>query len=260
MPGANTKLALRSLRKNKAFTALNILGLMLGLSTFLLIVLYVTDELGYDRWNTRADRIVRINTDLMSDGKLTPFADAAPPVAPTLKANYPEVEDAARLCPETGIRFRRGDQEMSEHAVATTDPSLFRLFTLPAIQGDPVRGLDQPNTLVLTASTAQRYFHTTQAVGRTLERLDEKRVYTVAAVIADLPAQSSFHYDIFLTIRATQLDLGKSFYALFPMSTFALLKPGTDRAAFDKKLVGFMRRFATDYAASTVDQTPPARQ
>ena len=247
MPGAHTKLALRSLRKNKAFTALNILGLTLGLTTFLLIVLYIRDELSYDRFNTNADRIVRINTDLYNDGQFTAFADAPPPVARTLKTHYPEVEDAARICPQTDTRFRQGGQEIAETRVAATDPELFKLFTLPVIDGDPVRGMQQPGTAVLTASAALRYFHTTHAAGKILSRLDEKTNYTVAAVIADLPAQCSFHYDIFLAIGDSKQLNGDNFYALFPMSTFVLLKPGADQQALNKKLTGFMRQFVSDY-------------
>ena len=158
MSGITTKLALRQLRKNKNFTALNILGLTLGLTTFLLIVLYIKDELSFDRSNQKADRIVRINSDLIDRGNRTSFADAAPIVASTLKANYPEVEAAARLFPEQGVRFRRGNEELNEQHVADVDPDFFNMFTLPTIEGDPVRGLQDPGTVVLTETTAKKIF------------------------------------------------------------------------------------------------------
>lgn len=250
MASINTKLALRSLRKNKTFTLLNILGLTLGLTTFILIALYIKDELSFDRFNKKADRIVRINTDLINEGKTTSFADAAPPIAPTLKTHFPEVESAARIFPEEGIRFRQGGQDITEKQVATVDPEFFDIFTLPAIEGDPAKALNQPRTVVLTATTAQRYFHTTNAVGKTLERTDEKSIYTVVAVIKDIPEQSSFNEDIFLTMKGTQMDKGNnSFYAIFPMSTFVLLRPGADRQAFDKKLSTLMRTYVGDYAS-----------
>ena len=251
MPSITTKLALRQLRKNKTFTTLNILGLTIGLTTFLLILLYIKDELNFDRYNINASRIVRINSDLVNDGKVTAFADAAPPVGATLKAHYPEVEATARIFLENGIRFRQNNQDITEKHVATVDPALFDLFTLPAIEGNPAKALEQPQTIVLTATTAQRYFHTTHAIGKTMERTDNNSLYTVVAVIQDIPAQSSFNEDIFMSMRGNQLDdpQKNSFYALFPMSTFVLLKPGASKAAFDKKLENFMRQFVSDYAS-----------
>src|SRR5579872_3255254 len=99
MRSLNLRLAIRQLQKHRSFTLLNIIGLTLGLTTFLFILLYVADELSYDRFNAKANRICRINTDLKFNGKITYFADAPPPVAPTLLQYYPEVERAVRLLP-----------------------------------------------------------------------------------------------------------------------------------------------------------------
>jgi putative ABC transport system permease protein len=254
MPGITTKLALRQLQKNKTFTFLNILGLTLGLTTFLLIVLYLKDELSYDRYNTNAPRIVRINSDLVDDGKLTSFADAAPVVASTLKANYPEVAATARLCPEQGVRFKQPNTntELNEKYVATVDPSFFQLFTLPAIEGNPVKAMNEPHTMVFTESAAQKYFHTTHCIGQTLERTDDSnRLWTIVAVVKDVPKQSCFNADIFLSIRGQDLlEKNHNFFALFPMSTFVELRSKDDKPALDKKLKTFMRQFANGYAAS----------
>lgn len=249
MPSTHAKLAFRQLKKNKGFTTLNILGLALGLTTFLLIVLHVADELSYDRFHTKAGRIVRLNTDIYADGKLTAFAVAAPPVAPTLIRDYPEVENAARCIPEDGVRFRMGSQDVNEHRVATVDPAFFNIFTLPALDGDAATGMDQPRTAVLTATAALRYFNTTHAVGRSLARLDDNTVYKVVAVVADLPAQSSFHYDIFLSMQGNDIGHNNNFYVIMPISTFVLLRPGADRLAFDGKLKSVMGKYTKDYSA-----------
>jgi putative ABC transport system permease protein len=251
MPGITTKLALRQLRKNKTFTLLNILGLTLGLTTFLLIILYINDELRFDRYNTKADRIVRINSDLVDDGILTSFADAAPVVASTLKTNYAQVESTARLCPEHGVRFLRGNDDLTEQYVATVDPSFFQVFTLQTLEGDAIRGLLQPYTMVFTETAARKYFHTIDAVGKTLQRSDDRnRLWTVVAVIKDVPKQSCFNADIFLTIHGQSLlEKNHNFYALFPMSTFVLLKDAKDKAPFGKILAGFMGRFVKGYSA-----------
>ncbi|HEY4336003.1 MAG TPA: ABC transporter permease, partial [Puia sp.] len=254
MSSLQFKLAIRQLKKNKAFTLLNILGLTLGLTTFLLIVLYVTDELNFDRYNTKFDRIVRLNTDVVLNSQPSAFADAAPPVAATLKAHFPEVEQTARISPLTDasnsvIRFRKGDREISEIAVAQADPTLFQIFDLPMLKGDPSTALNDPHSIVLTESAARRYFNTTDIVGRTIYRVDDNTLHTITGVIRDFPAQSSFRFDFLLSMHADKgMDLGDNFYVIEPISTFVLLKPGANRAAFDKKLDNLMRTYVKEYA------------
>src|SRR5580658_8802965 len=162
MQNPNVKLAWRQLLKNKGFTALNIFGLTLGLATFLLITMYVADELSYDRFNVNADRICRLNTDILSGGILTSMADATPPAAPTLLKNYPEVEQAARMLKlDNDLLIRKGQSVIKETRIIQCDPSIFQIFTLPMIDGNPATALMTPHTVVLTASKAQKNFGTT---------------------------------------------------------------------------------------------------
>lgn len=249
MLNPHIKLAFRQLKKNKVFSLLNILGLTLGLTTFLLIALYVTDELSYDRWNTKADRIVRTNTDLKLNGTFTAFADAAPPVAGTLRAHYPEEEATVRIYTQKDARFRKDNVALPEPNTAICDPGIFDIFTLPMLEGDAHTALKDPLSVVITESTAQRYFNTTHVLGRTLTRVDEPGVRTITGVIRDLPAQSHFHYDLFLSMHSSGLDANNNYYSLYPISTYVLLKPGTDRKAFDKKLAAFMHTWSKEYAA-----------
>ena len=248
MFGNYFKTALRNLLRNKGFTFLNVLGLTLGLATCLLIVLYVVDELSYDRYNVHADRIYRVNTDMKVNGRVTQFASSSPPVAATLVAHYPAVEKAVRMIHEEGVRFKKGNEEMSEDRVASADQELFDIFTLPMIEGDPGTALRDPHTMVITESTAKRYFNTTHVVGRTLTRIDDTTVQTITGVIRDLPAQSQFHFDFFLSMRSSIIDRTHSYYALFPMSTFILLRPGADVAGLQKKLTAFMNTWDKNYS------------
>ena len=149
------KTALRNLLRNKGFTFLNVFGLTLGLATCLLIVLYVVDELSYDRYNVNAGRIYRVNTDLKVNGKRSYFASATPPVGATLVAHYPEVEKAARIYRAEANRFRKGNEEIAEEHTFVCDPEIFSVFTLPMAEGDPVTALAVPHTVVLTESTAK---------------------------------------------------------------------------------------------------------
>src|SRR5580693_2389309 len=150
----NLTLAIRQLQKNKGFTLLNILGLTLGLTPLVCITLFVVDELRYDRFNGNADRIYRVNSDMMMNDHVSYMADAAPPVAANLQAHYPEVQTAVRLLPQGGSRFQSGNESIREDRVVVADPDIFEVFTLPMIAGDPATALTAPNTVVITASTA----------------------------------------------------------------------------------------------------------
>src|ERR1700722_8729515 len=207
MQNPNVKLAWRQLLKNKGFTALNIFGLTLGLTTFLLIVMYVADELSYDRFNVNANRICRLNTDILSGGTLSSMADAAPPVAPTLLKNYPEVEQAARmLMLDDALLLRKGQSVIKETRIVQCDPSIFQIFTLPMIDGNPATALTTPHTVVLTERMALKYFGTTAAVGRILPSVGDTIPLTVGGVIRDMPDQACFHFDFFVTLQGESIQ------------------------------------------------------
>ena len=260
----NFRLAFRQLSRTKGFTGLNILGLSIGLTTFLLIVLYVADEWSYDRFNTKASQIYRVNTDLRLGQTVSYMADAAPPVAPTLLRNYPDVQRAVRMLPQPGTRFLKGDAKIAEPRVVICDPQVFDIFTMSMIEGVPATALQRPNTVVITESAAKRYFGPTavshapgtsasaatpvSVIGRTLTDIDDSLLLTVTGVIRDMPAQSSFHYDLFISMQGNGMQKNNSFYALFPMSTFILLRPGADAAALNAQLGSFMYKFDKDYS------------
>jgi putative ABC transport system permease protein len=242
------RLAYRQLSKTRGFTLLNILGLTLGLTTFLLIILYVADEWSYDRFNTKADRIYRVVTDIKANGQISHYADAAPPVAPILQKNYPQVEQAVRVLPQN-INFRNGtsNQEIRESNVSIVDPDIFSVFTLPMIEGNPATALQHPHTVVLTETTAKRYFNSTHIIGRTLTDLDDGSVLTVTGVIRDMPVQAHFHADFFISMRGNGMEKNTSFNAIYPMSTYVLLKPSASATVLQQKLSSFMYTWNAEY-------------
>src|SRR5258708_6091790 len=242
------KTAFRSLLKNKGFTFLNVLGLSLGLATCLLIVFYVADELSYDRYNVKADRIFRVNTDMKLGDNITNFAIAAPAVSASLTGNFPEIERSVRLLRQENVRFRNGEQDIQEYRVAHSDPGIFSVFTLPMIEGDPATALATPNSAVITASTAKKYFNTIHVVGQTLSEIGDSNhitIHTITGVIRDIPAQSHFNFDFFLSMLSVSESRATNFYALFPFSTYILLQPGADPKKLEAKFPAFMRRSLT---------------
>jgi len=238
------KTALRNIRSNKAMTIINVLGLALGMTICLLITLYVIDELSYDTYNAKAGRIYRVNTDIRSGTSVSSRAIASPAVAIALQHAYPEVEKTVRLLPGSE-RFKKGDVLVQEDKVAYCDSSIFDVFTFSFMDGRPEMALQEPHSIVITESAAHKYFNTTDVVGKTLTKVDENNVgsiYKVTAVIHDIPPQSHFHFDFFMSLSPVEVSHKTSFGALFPFSTYILLKPGTDYKKLESKFPDLVRK------------------
>ncbi|TSJ43036.1 FtsX-like permease family protein [Mucilaginibacter corticis] len=239
------KIAWRSLSRNKGFTTLNILGLALGLAACLLIVLYVVDELSYDRYNEKASRMYRVNEDLkLGDNKMQ-FAVAMPPLAKTLKHDFPEVENTVRLRP-TGFHVKKGTESIPEPDVVFADASVFDVFTLPMIYGDRSSALAEPNTVVLSASAALKYFNKLNVVGQTLT-IENNQILKITGVINDMPKQSHFHAD-FLESLATQDGSRSNNWISSNYNTYILFREGAD----PKKLEAQFPQLLRNYAAADI--------
>ena len=168
------KTAYRSLSKNKGFTLLNVLGLAVGLATCLLIVFYVSDELGYDHFNKNFDRIYRVDEDVKYNSDLAQDAVCPAPLAATLAGQFPEIENTVRFRQRGSFQVRKGNQNIHEDYVTYCDNSIFKVFTLPVAYGNPGNALAEPNEVVLTESMAHKYFNRGNVVGETLVFNDGK--------------------------------------------------------------------------------------
>ncbi len=236
------KTAFRSLLKNKGFTAINVLGLTLGIATCLLIVFYVFDELSYDRYNDKADRIYRVNNDIKFGGNENSYAVAPAPAAMALKADFPEIEQAARIISVGGVRVRKGGQFLQEDRVLYADSTLFSVFTFPMIEGNPADALKAPNSIVINERTARKYFNRTDVVGQSLTFGDDG-VFRITGVIKDIPIQSHFNADIFIPMSGRP-DSREDAWLSNNFFTYIVLKPGADPAALQAKFATFLQRHA----------------
>jgi putative ABC transport system permease protein len=232
---SHIKIAIKSLLKNRNVTLINIFGLALGLATCLLIVFYVADELSYDRYNTNVGRIYRVNTDIKFGGNASSYAIGPPPLAAEAATNIPEVEKATRLLIATEIRFKKGEEHINETKVAYADSTLFDVFTLPMLNGNPNTALKEPNSIVLTRKAAQKYFNSTDVAGRFLTMVNSNINYKVTGVIEDMPGQSHFNFDYLLSMSTLEGSRGNVWNS-FIYSTYLLVKPGTNEALLNKKL------------------------
>jgi len=245
MIGNYFKTACRSLKRNKGFTFLNIAGLAIGLAACLLIVFYVIDEASYDRYNTNGDRIYRVNTDKKINSSVTSSAIAAPKVAEALRINFPGIEKTVRLLPDEDVRFKKGDELVMEKSAVYCDSTIFDIFTLPMLEGDPKTALTEPNTIVITERMAEKYFNTTHVLGKVLVKVENNNTTTnhqITGVIRNLPARSHFNFDFFESMVSVRVSSNKNFTAFYPFSTYLLLKPHSDYKALEAKLPAFLRK------------------
>ncbi len=194
------KVALRNLWKSKGFTAINIIGLAAGIGVCLLIVLYVTDELSYDRYNVNADRIYRLDADIYFNGTQFTASISPKPLALTLAKECPQVVQMCRVNGENDILIKKGGDWIRDKHLAFADSTFFKVFSIPMVTGDPSTALNEPNSVVIDESAARRYFNSTDVVGKNLE-MENKTLCKVTGVMKDFPRQSHFHLSFIRPVR-----------------------------------------------------------
>ncbi|MGH7493757.1 MAG: ABC transporter permease [bacterium] len=198
------KIAFRNLLKHKGYTLLNVAGLAIGMACCILILLYVQDELSYDRHHEKADRIYRVAADLKFGGYHHRLAVAPAPLAAALVRDYAEVVAAARFRDQgSSLVKKEGAQNFKEERVIFADNAVFEIFTLPFLSGDAKTALVEPDAVVITATTAKKYFGENSALGQALI-FDNAATYKITGVIADMPANSHFHFDLILSLTALE--------------------------------------------------------
>lgn len=229
-------LALRQLRKNRGYSFINIFGLATGLGVCLLIVLYVTDELSYDRYNVNADRIYRIDEDLYFNNTQYDAVTTSKFFGPTLVASYPKIEQMVRFRNPGDLLVRKGNDHVVEHHFTFADSTIFKVFTLPMIAGDPNTALNDPHSIVIDESAARRYFNSTDVIGRTLEVGSDNTLLKITGVIRDMPEQSHFHFSFIRPIRESYTfnDPSDNDWVSNAYYTYILAQPGTTRAEVQK--------------------------
>jgi len=229
------KIAWRNLLRNPAFSAINIVGLAFGLASCMLISLYVLDELSFDRFNEKADQIVRVVfKGTMQGGKINE-AHVMPPTAKTLKADYPEVLEATRLRQAGAPTVIINNKQFTDDYMAFVDPSFFSVFTLPLLKGDKNDALKEPNTLVLSKKLAEKYFGKQDPIGKSVNFKGSTEAFTVTGIFDKVPANSHFHYDIFASIANFE-DSKSTSWMTSEYFTYLVLPKGYDYKKLEAKL------------------------
>jgi putative ABC transport system permease protein len=246
------KVAWRNMLRNKVFSTINIIGLATGLTCFILIVLYVQDELSYDKYNEKADRIYRINSFIRLGGSELKLAVSSDPMGAALKNDFPQVEEFVRFYNSNGSKsIKKGDEYINEQAVTHADSTLFRVFTLPALYGDTRTALNDPNTVVITESAARKYFGTADALGKIVETNENgQTLYKVTAVIKDVPHNSHFNFDFYFSMDNVQYGFGN--YLSHNFQTYLLLKEGANYKDLEKNLPKYVEKYVLPQAKSVM--------
>ncbi len=230
------RVALRNFFRDKWYSLINILGLTIGITFSVFLIFYIKDELSYDKYNEKADRICRINAYVKEPEKdtmkwaITPF-----PMAPALSKDYPEVEEAVRLWDNGKTMFKIGGQRFYEEKIFLADSNVFRVFTHKFIEGNSQTALVAPNSIVLTQSLAIKYFgNSGPCVGKTLENASGD-LYKITAVIKDVPKNSHLIFNALISRSSLPADFANN-WGGFGFYTYVLLKPNVNVAAFQNKL------------------------
>ncbi len=236
-------IAWRNLRKNKIYSILNITGLAIGLASFLLIAIYMLDELSYDRFNANADRIYRINSDIRLGGGDLHLPVTSDMMGQLLIKDYPSIEQYTRIYASAGSKLVKKDNVfINERRVAHVDSTFFDVFTIPAIAGNTHTALNEPNTVVITESTARKYFGKTDVIGKTIETNDKKSpVYKITAVVRDIPSNSHFHFDFMFSMKNANYEWGQLTSHNF--HTYLLLKKGADYKQLEKNFEQYIDKY-----------------
>ncbi|MEA5138726.1 ABC transporter permease [Arcicella rigui] len=236
------KIAIRNLLRNKVFSAINIVGLALGIATCVVIMLFVYDELSYDRFNEKADRIFRVVFKAsINDGKINE-ANVMPPTAQVLKNDYPEVLAATRLRTSGSPEIVYQNKKFKEHSFASVDANFFDIFTLPLLKGDAKTALREPNTAVITQDFAKKYFGDEDPIGKVLFIKSWNESYKVTGLIDKVPHNSHFHFDIFGSLAGVK-DAQAASWMSSGYFTYLVLPEGFDYKVLEAKLPQVIKKY-----------------
>ncbi len=236
------KIAYRNLLRSKAFSAINIVGLSFGLATCMMIGLFVLDELSFDRFHEKADRIVRVTFRADMGGNKIEEANVMPPTAKTLQRDYPEVLEATRLRTAGAFIIKKEEDIFKEEGVAFADSNFFQVFSFPLVSGNAKTALVKPNTLVISEKMARKYFGNEDPIGKTLSAKNYKEVMEVTGVMVDMPTNSHMKFD-FLIAMAGRDDAKANSWMQSEFYTYLVLPEDYDYRQLEAKLPQMVEKY-----------------
>ncbi|MCF8304154.1 MAG: ABC transporter permease [Bacteroidales bacterium] len=244
------KTAIRNITSSKFYSLLNILGLSIGLIAFVFIFIYIRDELSYDKHHAKHERIHRLESQFTISNKADQWAIVPIPMAPALQLEYPEVESYVRFQNTGNTLYRHGEKEYYEEDFYYTDSTVFQVFTHHMLMGNPDKALTEPNAIVLTQSTAKKYFGGENPMGNIITNADNRQ-YKVTGVIEDLPGNTHLKYDGLISAMTLAAEHGEEeFNSMEPVRfwnigvySYVLLKENAGMQSIHDKFQGFYDKY-----------------
>lgn len=225
-------IALRNLRKQQAYTFINIIGLTLGITSAMLLLLYVVDELSYDRYHEKAERIYRVAMDVHMGDEERKVAVAPAALAPTLTKNYTDIEQYALIRPINDFKIIKAGETFPQPDVFYASATVFDVFSYQLVEGNAETALQKPNSIVINQRIANQYFPGQEAVGKTMQGENET-LYQITGVMADVTENGHFTPQALVSIW----DQEKlSSWGDWNWSSYVLVSPGFEPETFQDEL------------------------
>ena len=230
------KVAVRNLIRNKFFSIINITGLAVGMASAILILLWIENEVGYDRFHSKKDRLYQAWNKSVFDGKLHCWNTTPKILAPTLKQDYPEVEEVTRVNWSNNFLFSLGDKRLTAKGTMV-DPGFLTMFDFPLLKGNSQSALNGIYSIVLTEKLARKLYAGENPMGKVI-KIDNADNFTVTGVLKDFPNNTKFQeYEYLLPWEyLRKRGWSDSSWGNNSTSSYVLLKPNTSTAAFEKKI------------------------
>lgn len=236
------KTALRNLFKQKSFTFINVIGFAIGMTCFILILIFVLFELSYDKFFKQSDRIYRVAIERKYPDKIRNWGRTAFPVAATFQEEFPEILQGTRLITNNNaLLITYKDKHIYNERVMFADANIFKVFDLTFVEGDPQSALVNPNSVVITEETAEVIFGDDEAMSQTLNINNVD--YTVTGVTQNVPSNSHFHYDYLLSTLTVQGFSGQQWINAWGAFTYLLVQEGTDAKALEAKFSEMVKKY-----------------
>lgn len=242
------KIAFRNIVKHKSYSIINVMGLSMGMACFILIFSYVQNELSYDRFHEKRDRIYRLMRVGRIEGKSdeTPYVPA--PLAPALQSDFPEVISTIRMTGGGWVPILQKDKSFVEKRILLADSPFFDVFTFPLVQGDPKTVLEDKYSVVITEDIAGKYFGDEDPIGKTMtyaNRIDLR----VTGVARTVPQNSEFQFDLVIPFELINEIQGFNYldnWRAFNFRIFVFVQEDLSLAEFEKKTPEFCRKYRSD--------------
>ena len=231
------KIALRTIKRQKGFSFINIAGLAIGMAACILILIWVQDELSYDRFHANADRIFRvIEHEELAGGEVLSYTQQSPALGPVLKSEYPEILESVRYDSMSNRLVQHGEQKFFEKGFAFADPEFLTVFTFPLKTGNPATALRDPASIVISERMAEKYFNQADPMGKVL-RIDNRVEYMVSGVMENVPGNSHLQFE-FLAPFVTIKEFGESIdgWYDFYLDIYVLLADSADALEVNAKI------------------------